>query len=249
MKLEQLKFRTRIICMTLMAAAPLLVNAQTVPADSVATRGWYAGIQAGTALGQCTFRSITEHDTRLGFQGGAFVGYEFSRVLSAEVSAVIGSQKQSACDCCPYWLGENGVRHYASQGYKSGWYYSDLTASTTWQRFGLQANVDLLPLFIKRGTRWSVRVSPQLSAVHTGTELRDPQDRAVTVSWADASQWHLGLGGQLSAGYAVSRRVGLSVYGGMTSLSGDRFDLLPEHGHRSNLIFDAGIRLVYHINR
>ena len=111
-------------------------------------------------------------------------------------------------------------------------------------RFGLQANFDVLSLITKPGTRWSVTLSPQVSAVttrtkHLATGYEQEFDR----------QWHLGLGGQAAVGYRVARNVGLQLYGGITCLTGDRFDNIPEHCHKSNLIYEAGLKAAYHFGR
>ena len=54
---------------------PFTAAAQAVNTESAL--GWYVGIEAGTALGQCTFRSISEHKTRFGWQGGVMAGYGY----------------------------------------------------------------------------------------------------------------------------------------------------------------------------
>lgn len=221
-------------------------KSQSQPESAETTRGLYLGLQVGTALGQCTFRSLTEHNSRLGFQGGVVAGYHFSRLFSAETHVTIGGQRQGACDCCPYWLGCDGSRHAAPVAGLQGAYYRDLTARTLWQRFALQANFDLLSLLADSRCRWSVTLSPQLSAVHTDTELKTADGRFDT-PWADGSQWHLGLGGQLSAGYRISRHVEARVYAGLTLLTGSRFDLIPRHGHKSNQLYDLGLRVAYHL--
>ena len=223
---------------------PFTAAAQTVNTESAL--GWYVGVEAGTALGQCTFRSISDSKTRLGVEGGVFVGYQFSTMLSADVTFTFGSQKMGANDCCPYWLGEDGNRYFAPVLDGNGWYYSDLTATTSWQRMGARIHIDLLKCIYKRGTRWSILASPQLSAFHSTNTLEANGDSEVSVG--DASQWHLGLGGQLAATYRLDSHFDLGLYGGFTTLTGSRFDQLPKHGHKSNLIYDAGLRLVYHLN-
>ena len=60
-------------------------------------------------------------------------------------------------------------------------------------------------------------------------------------------QWHAGLGGQASVGYQINQKVRAALYGGITCLTGERFDNIPEHGHKSNLIWDAGLKLSLNI--
>jgi outer membrane protein OmpA-like peptidoglycan-associated protein len=111
-------------------------------------------------------------------------------------------------------------------------------------RFGLQANFDVLSLLTKPTSRWSLNLSPQVSAVtthakHLATGYDHEFDR----------QWHLGLGGQAAVGYRVAKNVGLQLYGGITCLTGDRFDNIPKYHHKSNLIYEAGLKLSYHFGK
>ena len=232
----------------LMLLAMLAAGVQTASAQDSSQRdyerGWYAGLSGGTSFGQATFRSITESKTHVGAQFGVFGGYQFSRLFSVEALATMGWQKQTSLDCCPYWLSTNGERTFAPVLGKQGNYYRDLEAKTQWMRFGLQANFDVLSLITKPGTRWSVTLSPQVSAVttrtkHLATDYEQEFDR----------QWHLGLGGQAAVGYRVARNVGVQLYGGITCLTGDRFDNVPVHCHKSNLIYEAGLKLSYHFGK
>lgn len=232
----------------LMLLAMLAAGVQTAFAQSSDSRdyerGWYAGLSGGTSFGQATFRSITESKTHWGAQFGVFGGYQLSRLLSVEALATMGSQKQTSLDCDPYWLSTDGERTFAPVLGKQGHYYRDLEAKTQWMRFGLQANFDVLSLITKPTTRWSVTLSPQVSAVttrtkHLATGYEQEFDR----------QWHLGLGGQAAVGYRVARNVGVQLYGGITCLTGSRFDNIPVHCHKSNLIYEAGLKLSYHFGK
>ena len=236
-------YRTNIaLILTALLSVSVSSKAQTTDGR------WFAGVQGGTAIGQCTFRSITEHKTRLGLQGGIFGGYHINRVLAAEAGITIGHQTQGACDCCPYWLSASGERHYAPVIDQQGAFYADLKAKTAWQRLSLQLDVDLLKLVNRKAQRWSVTLAPQLAAVHTKTTLK-AADSDMDTPWASASQWHLGLGGQLAGGYRVSACIGVQLYAGITCMTGSRYDLIPKHGHKSNLIYDGGIRLTYHFSK
>jgi len=231
-----------------MLLAMLAAGVQTAVAQNSDSRdyerGWYAGLGGGTSFGQATFRSITESKTNVGAQFGVFGGYQLSRLFSVEALAAMGWQKQTSLDCCPYWLSTDGERTFAPVLGKQGYYYRDLEAKTQWIRFGLQANFDVLSLFTKPTTRWSVTLSPQVSAVttrtkHLATGYEQEFDR----------QWHLGLGGQAAVGYRVARNVGVQLYGGITCLTGQRFDNVPVHCHKSNLIYEAGLKLSYHFDK
>ena len=232
----------------LMLLAMLAAGVQTASAQDSSQRdykrGWYAGLHGGTSFGQATFRSITESKTHVGAQFGVFGGYQFSRLFSVEALATMGWQKQTSLDCDPYWLSTDGEYTFAPVLGKQGNYYRDLEAKTQWMRFGLQAKFDVLSLITQSTCKWSVTLSPQVSAVttrtkHLATDYEQEFDR----------QWHLGLGGQAAVGYRVAKNVGLQLYGGITCLTGSRFDNIPVHCHKSNLIYEAGLKLSYHFGK
>ena len=243
---------TFLLLMALMPAGVQTALAQSAAVPAASPSGkWFAGLSGGTAFGQATFRGITESKTNIGAQLGIFGGYQLSRLFSIEALATMGSQKQTSLDCCPYWLATDGQRTIAPVLDKQGNYYRDLEAKTSWMRFGLQANFDVLSLITKPTCKWSVTLSPQLSAVTTRTKhlatdrLAEGRLQGKNEQEFDR-QWHLGLGGQAAVGYRVARNVGLQLYGGITCLTGSRFDNIPEHFHKSNLLWEAGLKLSYH---
>ena len=232
-----------LLLMAFMAAGVQTAVAQNSDSRDY-NRGWYAGLSGGTSFGQATFRSITESKTHVGAQFGVFGGYQFSRLFSVEALATMGWQKQTSLDCDPYWLSTDGERTFAPVLGKQGNYYRDLEAKTRWMRFGLQANFDVLSLITKSTCKWSVTLSPQVSAVTTRTK-----HLATDYEQEFSRQWHLGLGGQAAVGYRVAKNVGLQLYGGITCLTGSRFDNIPEHCHKSNLIYEAGLKVSYHFGK
>ena len=234
---------TLLLLMAFMAAGVQTAVAQNSDSRDY-NRGWYAGLSGGTSFGQATFRSITESKTHWGAQFGVFGGYQLSRLLSVEALATMGWQKQTSLDCDPYWLSTDGAFTFAPVLDKQGNYYRDLEAKTQWMRFGVQANFDVLSLITKPGTKWSVTLSPQVSAVTTRTK-----HLAIAYNQEYDRQWHLGLGGQAAVGFRVGRNVGLQLYGGITCLTGQRFDNIPEHCHKSNLIYEAGLKVSYHFGK
>lgn len=223
---------------TALAALLLLCGAALAGAQAPVKRSWYLGVQGGASFGQGTFRSITEHGFHPGLQGGLSAGYRFSRLFSLEAGVRGGGQSQYALDCCPYWLSEAGERHMTPIPGEKGWNYGDLAAATRWGKASLQANFDLLSLVTAPDSRWSLELSPQLSAVLTRTKLLAP-DREIGYD----PQWHFGYGGQASVGYRLTDRLALDLFGGITCLSGERFDNVPVHAHKSNFLWDGGLRL------
>lgn len=221
-----------------LTAALLLVGA--AGSAQIVDRPWYAGVQGGTSFGQSTFSSITEHQVHWGVQGGLFGGYRINRILSLEASFQYGAQTQTALDCCPYWLSADGERFMTAVLDEPGWYYRDLRTRTQWGRAALQANVNLIGFFAKN-SRWTLNLSPQIAAVTTQTKLVAPDQ-----SIQNSRQWHLSYGGQISLDYRISDRIGAALYGGVAGLAGERFDNMPYHGHDSNRLWDAGVKLSYH---
>ena len=207
---------------------------------------WYVGLGGGTSFGQATFSSITEEGVRnWGIQGGLFGGYRLNRLVSFEAGFQYGTQKQFNLECCPYWLSTDGLWKATQVLDRDGWYYEDLTVPTRWFRLALQANFNLLS-FIKGNDRWFLDLSPQISVVNTKSawkgNLSNGQGYHEEVQ---AANWHLGLGGQLDAAYAFNDNWKLGVYGGVTALTGKRFDMIPNTAHKTNLIWDAGLKLTY----
>ena len=233
--MKKLFCRPVLLAFLLAAGALQEAGAQTPAPDG---NPWYIGVQGGTSFGQGTFRSITEHQTHWGLQGGLFGGYRLNRFLSLEAGLQLGGQDQFALDCCPYWMSSNEVRYMAPVLDQDGWYYRDLKTATQWGKLSLQANANLLGFLPQ--SRWALTLSPQLSAVTTKTTLVAP-DRVIPHD----RQWHLGLGAQAGVGYQISEKIGAALYGGITCLTGARFDNIAVHAHKSNLLWEAGIKFSY----
>lgn len=231
------KIKTAFLTLLLLAWAMPGAMGQTATTED---HPWFISAGAGTSFGQCTFRSITEYGAHWGAQGSIFGGYRFSRLFSVEAGLQFGGQIQSALDCCTYWLAEDGTRYMNPVAGETGWYYHDVSNRTGWGKLAFQANADLLSLFTAPDCRWSIDIGPQISAVTTKTKLITP-DKTIDYD----RQWHLGLGGQASVGYQITERLGASLFGGITCLTGQRFDNIPEHAHKSNLFYDAGIKVTF----
>ena len=207
---------------------------------------WYVGLGGGTSFGQATFSSITESGVRSwGLQGGLFGGYKFSRLISLEAGFQYGQQKQYNLTCCPYWLATDGQWKATQVLDKDGWYFEDLTVPTRWFKIALQANFNLLS-FIKSNNHWFLDLSPQISAVNTKSTWQGNLSHGQGYhEEVQAANWHLGLGGQLGFAYAFNDLVKLGLYGGVTALTGKRFDMIPNKAHKTNLIWDAGLKLTF----
>ena len=228
----------------LLCAAPLM--AQDAP-ENTKYPGWYAGVQGGMPFGVSTFSSFGFDKTRAGFSGGVYGGYRFNPVLSLEAQAVFGKTGMSQRDCCisgNYWLGSDGIRYYAPVLGMEGWDYAGLKSSVTMQRYVLQLNADVLGFFPStRQSRWSVEVSPLLAAVGTKASLSTLDGGKE--AYKGSTAWHLGLGGNIQAGYRFAGGIGVGIYSGVTYLTGDGMDGLPEGCHKANYIWESGIRVSF----
>lgn len=218
---------------------PAETSAPTAPE----TTGWYVGLQGGVPFGVSAYSSFGEDKTRAGWSAGIYGGYRFNPVLSLEVQAAWGQTNLSSRDCCPdYWLGSDGVLYEAAVAGMDGWAWSSLTSRVTTQRYGAQLNVNLLGLFRStKDSRWTLEVSPLLTAYGTKAEYRTIDGGASVFN--DGTRWHFGAGGNLQAGYAVTRHLHIGVYTGITWLSGDPLDGTPERLHKANYIWESGLKL------
>lgn len=208
-------------------------------------QSWYAGVQGGVPFGVSTFSSFGADKTRAGFAGGVYGGYRFNPVLSAEVSMKWGKTALSAQDCCiekGYWLGADGNRYNAPVAEMNGWGYEDLKSSVSLQQYGVQLNVNLLGLFNStKQSRWTVEVSPLLAAVGTRATIKTISENADVLK--GSTDWHLGAGGNLQAGYRITKNLGVGIYSGITYLTGKRMDGVPEYRHKNNYIWESGVRI------
>ncbi len=240
----------RILFLSLCLFAVGTLSAQAPKADSADSdfsRGWYLGAQGGLSVGEADFSSFGADKFRAGWGAALHAGYRFNNLLSLELSARYGVQSLAEQDCCfdrGYWLGSDHNRYrYDLPTDMEGWYYTDLMSRTSVQRYGLQANVDMLTLFGgDRDRRWRVELSPAVYAVRTSSDLMTKADSKSVVN--DLNYWHLGAGGQASVSYALTPRTSVALYGGFTHLFGDPMDGMPEL-HSTNFIADAGVKFTF----
>lgn len=209
------------------------------------SHGWYVGIEGGMPFGFSTFSSFGHDKTHLGWAAGLYGGYRFNSIFSAELSAKYGEVNMSAQDCCVernYWLGSDGVRYKAGVLGMDSWEYADLKSRVRMGRYGARVNVNLLGLFHKTANnRWDLAVSPHIYAVTTKADIQTIADDAKVMK--GSANWHLGYGADLQVGYQLTSCLKLGIYSGLTRLTGERMDGMPEHLHKNNFIWESGIRL------
>ena len=209
------------------------------------SKGWYLGMDGGLPFGLSTFSSFGHDKTHLGWAAGIYGGYRFNPIFSAELSARYGEVNLSAQDCCVernYWLGSDGMLYKASVLGIDSWEYAQLKSHVRMGWYGARVHLNLLGLLRNTAhSRWTVAVSPHLYAVTTCADIQTLADHAEVKK--GSTRWHLGYGASLQAGYQLTSNLNLGIYSGLTRLSGERMDGMPEHLHKNNFVWESGIRL------
>ena len=209
------------------------------------SKGWYLGMDGGLPFGLSTFSSFGHDKTHLGWAAGIYGGYRFNPIFSAELSARYGEVNLSAQDCCVernYWLGSDGILYKAGVLGMDSWEYAQLKSHVRMGWYGARVHVNLLGLLRNTAhSPWTVAVSPHLYAVTTCADIQTLADHAEVMK--GSTRWHLGYGASLQAGYQLTSNLNLGIYSGLTRLSGERMDGMPEHLHKNNFVWESGIRL------
>ena len=214
-------------------------------------QGWYIGVEGGMPFGFSTFSSFGHDKTRLGWAAGLYGGYRFNSIFSAELSAKYGEMNLSAQDCCverKYWLGSDGVLYKAGVLGMNSWEYADLKSHVRMGWYGARVNVNLLGLFPQTvNSRWDLAVSPHIYAVTTKADIQTIADDAKVMK--GSTNWHLGYGADLQVGYQLNSCLKLGIYSGLTRLTGERMDGMPEHLHKNNFVWESGVRLGINLSK
>ena len=208
-------------------------------------QGWYVGIEGGMPFGFSTFSSFGHDKTHPGWAAGLYGGYRFNSIFSAELSAKYGEMNLSAQDCCVernYWLGSDGMLYNAGVLGMDSWEYANLKSHVSMGQYGASVNINLLGLFHQTAdSRWDLAVSPHIYAVTTKADIQTIADDAKVMK--GSTRWHLGYGADVQVGYQLTSCLKLGVYSGLTRLTGERMDAMPEHLHKNNFVWQSGIRL------
>lgn len=221
------------------------VKAEVKEDGKTISQGWYVGVEGGMPFGFSTFSSFGHDKTHIGWAAGLYGGYRFNSIFSAELSAKYGEVNMSAQDCCVernYWLGSDGVLYKAGVLGMDSWEYANLKSHVRMGWYGARVNVNLLGLFHKTAnSRWDLAVSPHIYAVTTKADIQTIADDAKVMK--GSTNWHLGYGADLQVGYQLTSCLKLGIYSGLTRLTGERMDGMPEHLHKNNFVWESGIRL------
>lgn len=247
-----LTIRIRLLIAILASVLPLSTMKAEEGKDVLApSQGWYVGVEGGMPFGFSTFSSFGHDKTHLGWAAGLYGGYRFNSIFSAELSAKYGEMNLSAQDCCVernYWLGSDGVLYKADVLGMDSWEYANLKSHVRMGWYGARVNVNLLGLFHKTAnSRWDLAVSPHIYAVTTKADIQTIADDAKVMK--GSTNWHLGYGADLQVGYQLTSCLKLGIYSGLTRLTGERMDGMPEHLHKNNFVWESGVRLGINLSK
>lgn len=247
-----LTIRIRLLIAILASVLPLSIMKAEEGKDVLApSQGWYIGVEGGMPFGFSTFSSFGHDKTHPGWAAGLYAGYRFNSIFSAELSAKYGEMNLSAQDCCVernYWLGSDGVRYKAGVLGMDSWEYANLKSHVRMGWYGARVNVNLLGLFHQTAnSRWDLAVSPHIYAVTTKADIQTIADDAKVMK--GSTNWHLGYGADLQVGYQLTSCLKLGIYSGLTRLTGERMDGMPEHLHKNNFVWESGVRLGINLSK
>ena len=241
-----LTIRIRLLIAILASVFPLsTMKAEEGKDVLIPSQGWYVGVEGGMPFGFSTFSSFGHDKTHLGWAAGLYGGYRFNTIFSAELSAKYGEMNLSAQDCCVernYWLGSDGMLYKAGVLGMDSWEYANLKSHVRMGQYGARLNINLLGLFHQTAnSRWDLAVSPHIYAVTTKADIQTIADDAKVMK--GSTNWHLGYGADLQVGYQLTSCLKLGIYSGLTRLTGERMDGMPEHLHKNNFVWESGVRL------
>ena len=247
-----LTIRIRFLIAILASVLPLSTMKAEEGKDVLApSQGWYVGIEGGMPFGFSTFSSFGHDKTHLGWAAGLYGGYRFNSIFSAELSAKYGEMNLSAQDCCVernYWLGSDDMLYNAGVLGMDSWEYANLKSHVRMGRYGARVNVHLLGLFHQTAdSRWDLAVSPHIYAVTTKADIQTIAEDAKVMK--GSTNWHLGYGADLQVGYQLTSCLKLGIYSGLTRLTGERMDGMPEHLHKNNFVWESGVRLGINLSK
>lgn len=247
-----LTIRIRLLIAILASVLPLSTMKAEEGKDVLApSQGWYVGVEGGMPFGFSTFSSFGHDKAHLGWAAGLYGGYRFNSIFSAELSAKYGEMNLSAQDCCVernYWLGSDGVLYKAGVLGMDSWEYANLKSHVRMGQYGARLNVNLLGLFHQTAnSRWNLAVSPHIYAVTTKADIQTISDDAKVMK--GSTNWHLGYGADLQVGYQLTSCLKLGIYSGLTRLTGERMDGMPEHLHKNNFVWESGVRLGINLSK
>ncbi len=204
---------------------------------------WYIGKDGGIPFGVSSFSSFGSGPNKVGWSAGMYGGYFFNSAFAVEAYMLTGRVKQTTQSQYRFfWLSSDGACYFHRPSDVESWSYGNLKTDVKIQVYGVRGNINLLGFFdATKESRWIIGVLPQIALVGTKATLRTI-DTNEKVRKHD-TQWHLGVGGNLSAIYKLSPHWSIGLYSGITYLTGKSIDSTPAFASRDNYIWENGIRV------
>ena len=217
-------------------------------------KGFFIGIEGGAATGVSTFKS-DKPSLQMNLGGG----YRFNKWFSLELDLGGGRFGIIPQSCCSAHSGINNERnsywrsfvddewHYYADNTTDGWWYADMNGTTSYIKGAMQANFDVFSFFTDKV---GLDLSPRIGAMSTRTELSGKSSLTGNeLSLKNDARVHLLYGGETTLSYKFDNGIRLGAFAALDMLAGKHFDNIPVHVHKENLIWDAGIKLVYAFGR
>lgn len=210
---------------------------------------WYVTIKGGMPFGVSTFTSFSNDKVHLGYDYGVSVGYKYNSIFSTELSASFGKMGLGPSKCCSnYWLWDGGYRYLMPILNEEGYFYKDLYSSVSFQQYGLQVNIDLLPIFNPNtSSRFNFSISPAIYGMVTNATIKTVAKKVLIKE--NNSQFGFGVGGDISVGYKLTRNLTIRLSSGINYVLGKRFDGIQVDIHNSNFVLNNNISFIWNFSK
>lgn len=221
-----------------------IIPAQKQKASNGTNTHWFVGVDAGISCGSSTLKSFGLDKIRFGYSGGILGGYHINTFLSVEAEFRYHHLRLGTYDCCEHlWLGTDGNRYFAPVVGMDSWQYNDIHSSISLYGLGSGLNIDFVNIFYPE-SRWSFLLSPTIYGMKSSTKIKTiSADRTIR----DGSTIHFGVEGALAIGYQISQRINIRLYSGITCLTGKGMDAMPQAEHKSNYMWNNGVKVFFNI--
>lgn len=206
----------------------------------------YVGANAGLNVGIADFSSFGADKFHPGWTFGVIGGYQLNAVWSFEASGSWGQMTMVERACCydrNYFLGSDFKRYKFVKDGAEGYYYKDLKNQVFLQRYGIQANMNVLGFFRNASIKGlKAELSPALYLAGTQADILRKSDNASVFSCIN--RWHLGYGFNIQVSYPLTELSSIAVYSGFTQFTGSPIDGMPVL-HVTNCVVDAGLKFTF----
>ncbi len=212
---------------------------------------WYFNVGYETPFMHGDMYSLTKEKTNFGIGPNIRLGYRFNSLFGLELKAMYARMKgYSPSGSENFVLGDNGMTYYKYTMVKGSDYsagpdnlwgiwgendfetinanpYSEMYSKVDQFQLGLMGTLNLNRLFMyvpnDRTQRFTMFLKPAIYAnkYHSATYFRANDQRATKKYKSPIS---VGLGGELSLDWAISRHFGVELYTGIMWVSDQEFD-------------------------